>query len=149
MPSCAWFQTRSKMLPRTVTEQAALSSKAFLTPFVPSPRHARPSCKVVLDQDIGRDQIRNRGIRSAEHDVDAAGLQPVVADRDPPRRVPAGNRLGLLAVTPDVREVGILDEDIRRVQRDAPLLSDVPPRMMMRSSSMWCGTCSRVICDVA
>ena len=80
--------------------------------------------EVVLDGDVARNHARNADVRAAEHDVLARGLEVVVADDERARRVPRGNRLGVLPDRLDVANVGVRDRDVGGVGGDRPLLPD-------------------------
>jgi len=80
---------------------------------------------VPANDDVGRRELIDRRIGAPEEDVLAGGFEVVVLNRVVARPVPAADGLRVLASRFDVRDVGIGNRRPRRVERDAPLLSDV------------------------
>src|SRR5215475_1731053 len=62
---------------------------------------------VQSELDVGRDQVLNRRLSPAEHNVLARALQVVVDDLKRPRSVPSANRLRVESFAMAVRDVRI------------------------------------------
>ncbi len=74
---------------------------------------------VPADRDVGRHEIRDGRISSAEHHVLGRAREVVVLDQERTGRVPAHDRLAVLRVGVAVVQVGIDHRRTRSVELDA------------------------------
>src|SRR5215510_3356510 len=75
---------------------------------------------VQSELDVGGDQVRERRLGPAKHDVLPGALQVVVDDLERPRPVPSANRLRVGADLVDVGDVRVNDRDAGGIDHYSP-----------------------------
>ena len=115
------LRARPGVLQHVVLEEHAL--RVLQVDDVRHPRLCEPRDRlrevVTLDVDVGRDEVGNGRVGTAQHNVLPGRLQIGVVDAQGPGRVRRDDGLGVGRAVHEVREIGVDDRAVREVELDA------------------------------